>query len=192
MNSDDLKLSRRIQNLVPLLVMLTLALLVLVPAPAGAVDKFVIGDRVEVSIASINVRAAPGQGPIIGTQPQGRRGTVDGGPAIVDSDTYWRFDWDVNDPGHPDGWTREDNITKVVPPPPPKFAIGDRVEVSIASINVRAAPGQGPVIGTQPQGRRGTVDGGPAVVDSDTYWRFDWDVNDHGSSGWLDQRGQHN
>ncbi|MGH8574894.1 MAG: hypothetical protein ACREX8_20355, partial [Gammaproteobacteria bacterium] len=36
MNSDDLKLSRRIQNLVPLPVMLTLALLVLVPAPAGA------------------------------------------------------------------------------------------------------------------------------------------------------------
>ncbi len=36
MNSDDLKLSRRIQNLVPLPVMLTLSLLVLVPAPAGA------------------------------------------------------------------------------------------------------------------------------------------------------------
>ena len=36
MNSDDLKLSRRIQNLVPWLVMLTLSLFVLVPAPAGA------------------------------------------------------------------------------------------------------------------------------------------------------------
>ena len=36
MNSDHLKLSRRIQNLVPLPVMLTLALLILVHAPAGA------------------------------------------------------------------------------------------------------------------------------------------------------------
>ena len=36
MNSDDLKLSRRIQNLVPLRLMLSLALLVLVPAPTGA------------------------------------------------------------------------------------------------------------------------------------------------------------
>ena len=36
MNSDDLKLSKRIQHLVPLPVMLTLALLVLVPASAGA------------------------------------------------------------------------------------------------------------------------------------------------------------
>jgi hypothetical protein len=36
MNSDDLKLSRQIQNLVPLPVVLTLALLALVPAPAGA------------------------------------------------------------------------------------------------------------------------------------------------------------
>jgi hypothetical protein len=108
MNSDDLKLSRRIQNLVPLPVMLTLALLVLVPAPAGAVDKFVIGDRVQVSIASINVRDAPA-GNLIGTQPQGALGTVLAGPVVAGPDnfTYWNFNYDTGT----DGWSREDNLT---------------------------------------------------------------------------------
>ena len=108
MNSDDLKLSRRIQNLVPLVVMLTLALLVLVPAPAGAVDKFVIGDRVQVSAASNNVRDAPA-GTLIGVQPLGALGTVRAGPVVAGSNqiTWWEIDYDTGT----DGWTGEGTLT---------------------------------------------------------------------------------
>ncbi len=192
MNSDDLKLSRRIQNLVPWLVMLTLALLVLVPAPAGAVDKFVIGDRVEVSAATANARDAPA-GTIIGSHPQGALGTVVDGPALAGV-TWWRIDYDTG----ADGWTGEDRLTKFVgpePPPPPqpqppdKFVIGDRVEVSpadgIGATGVRDTPG-GTLIGDQPLGALGTVLDGPRVAGVNNGAKIPWwQINyDSGTDGW--------
>jgi len=82
MNSDDLKLSRRIQNLVPLPVMLTLALLVLVPASAGAVH-FAKGDTVRVdALDGINVHRNASQDNVLGRQPHNSLGTVVDGPVF--------------------------------------------------------------------------------------------------------------
>ena len=116
MNSDDLKLSRRIQNLVPLPVMLTLALLVLVPAPAGAAppDKFEIGDRVQVLANGTGVRDAPA-GTRIGEQPPGALGTVLAGPVVANNITWWQINYDTGT----DGWSGQDNLTKLVVEPPP-------------------------------------------------------------------------
>ena len=117
MNSDDLKLSRRIQNLVPLLVMLTLALLVLVPAPAGAAP-FAIGERVQVVNTTINVRETPG-GTLLGTQPVGSQGTVLAGPEVTPNGVIWyQIDYDSG----VDGWSGQDNLALAPPPeiPPPE------------------------------------------------------------------------
>jgi hypothetical protein len=128
MNSDELKLSRRIQNLVPLLVMLTLALLVLVPAPAGAVDKFIIGDRVVVNNADITVRTMPTEGgspgTLLGHQALGVKGTVLAGPiTAANGATYWQIDFDTGLDTGLDGWSAEQFLDKApIPPIPPPQA----------------------------------------------------------------------
>ena len=153
MNSDDLKLSRRIQNRVPLLVMLTLALLVLVPAPAGAAP-FAIGERVQVvSRQTINVRETPG-GTLLGSQPFGSQGTVLAGPdALTPNGVTW---YQINYDSGVDGWSGEDNLavgdaTAGYRLTPPMFEIGARVQVVNETINVRETPG-GTLLGTQSVG----------------------------------------
>ncbi|MGH8587161.1 MAG: hypothetical protein ACREWE_13615, partial [Gammaproteobacteria bacterium] len=185
MNSDDLKLSRRIQNLVPWLVMLTLALLVLVPAPAEAAP-FAIGARVQVVNETINVRETPG-GTLLGTQPVGSLGTVVAGPEVTPNGVIWyRIDYDSG----VDGWSGQDNLALATEPPetppvtPPLFEIGARVQVVNETINVRETPG-GTLLGTQPVGRQGTVVAGPEVTLNGVIWyRIDYDS---GVDGWSGQ-----
>jgi hypothetical protein len=83
------------------------------PEPPPA--KFKPGDRVQTT-ANLNVRSTPG-GELLGTQPLGSQGTIDGGPLPQGGHAWWKIYYD----NAPDGWSVEawlELATEPAPPPP--------------------------------------------------------------------------
>ncbi|TSC86908.1 MAG: PKD domain-containing protein [Parcubacteria group bacterium Gr01-1014_8] len=77
---------------------------------------FAIGDRVRATDA-VNVRATPStSGAILDAQPTGAEGTIIDGPQSANGFTWWKIDWDNSTI---DGWSVQNYIVKVYPPPPP-------------------------------------------------------------------------
>jgi hypothetical protein len=78
-----------------------------------------IGDRIQ-TLNATNVRASGSlSGTLLGTQATGALGTIISGPVLADGYTWWNIDYDSG----VDGWSGENNYTKVttppLPPPPP-------------------------------------------------------------------------
>jgi hypothetical protein len=70
------------------------------------------------------------------------------------------------------------------PLPSTKFAIGDRVRVTLKATIYSNPPTSGTVVGIQPRGTLGTVIGGPWYAKYRWWWQVDFDT---GSDGWLGQ-----
>lgn len=90
--------------------------------PPPASTKFAINDRVQVTTGALNVRSTPStSGTLLGSQPVGALGTVIGGPTASGGFNWWNINYDTS----PDGWSVEDNLSKVTstPPPPPSGPI---------------------------------------------------------------------
>lgn len=73
--------------------------------------KFTIGEEVEVTGTTLNVRASAGGVPL-GAQVNGARGIVIGGPQFAGGFWYWEINYDTA----PDGWSAEDFLEMYTPP----------------------------------------------------------------------------
>lgn len=73
------------------------------PTPTPIPGVFNIGDRVKVTVDSLNVRPSPNKGKG-GYQNADNMGTVIGGPVVAGEYTWWNIDFDSS----PDGWAAED------------------------------------------------------------------------------------
>jgi len=73
----------------------------------GKAVGFAIEDRVE-TVGVTTVYKKPG-GSLIGTQPQGAKGTVVDGPSTANSIIWWKINFDSGK----DGWVKETDIKKV-------------------------------------------------------------------------------
>jgi hypothetical protein len=83
--------------------------------PPPTVNKFKVGDRVQVSGANLNVRQTPStSGALLGTQNIGALGTVTAGPTTATGYTWWNINYDSG----ADGWSIEDNLTITTTPTP--------------------------------------------------------------------------
>jgi hypothetical protein len=83
--------------------------------PPPTVNKFKVGDRVQVSGANLNVRQTPStSGALLGTQNIGALGTVTAGPTTATGYTWWNINYDSG----ADGWSIEDNLTITTTPAP--------------------------------------------------------------------------
>lgn len=77
--------------------------------------KFSVGDRVQVTSGTLNVRSTPStSGTLLGSQAVGVLGTVVGGPTSANGYTWWNINYDSG----ADGWSVEDNLTKTTTPTP--------------------------------------------------------------------------
>lgn len=90
------------------------------PPPPPSSTKFNINDRVQVINGILNVRSTPStSGTLLGSQPIGVLGTVVGGPTAANGFNWWNINFDSG----ADGWSVEDNLTKITadttPPPAP-------------------------------------------------------------------------
>ena len=76
--------------------------------------KFSIGDRIQTT-ANLNVRSTPSLlGTLLGTKPANSFGTVIEGPVYAEGYSWWNINYDSD----PDGWSVEDYL-ELIPPPPP-------------------------------------------------------------------------
>ena len=72
--------------------------------------------------------------------------------------------------------------TQVSTTPSTKFALSNRVQVVIGTINVRSAPSTtGTLLGTQSVGALGTIIGGPTNANGFNWWNVNYDI---GVDGW--------
>lgn len=79
--------------------------------PPASSNKFIIGDRVEVTSGPLNIRATPSTaGTLSDTQQTSAKGTVTTGPTIADGSNWWNVNYDVG----ADGWSVEDFLTKAL------------------------------------------------------------------------------
>ncbi len=73
--------------------------------------KFTIGQEIEITGSTVNVRSTP-DGSVLGIQTNGNRGTVIGGPVFASN--FWR--WEIDFDTAPDGWIAEDFADVYSPP----------------------------------------------------------------------------
>ena len=74
-----------------------------------------LGERIQ-TLNATNVRASGSlSGTLLGTQATGALGTIIGGPVFADGYTWWNIDYDTG----ADGWSGENNYTKVTTQPLP-------------------------------------------------------------------------
>jgi hypothetical protein len=151
----------------------------LVAGPAST--AFASGDRVQVTYTGAVLRQTPG-GASLGTRTLGDLGTVTASAPqqaqIGGTGTYywwWNIDFDVD----PNGWLNELYLAKAGLPP--RFTVGEQVQVNVPTVNVAATAG-GASIGTQVSGALGTILGGPTVVTEVTYWNVDFAID---PNGWV-------
>jgi uncharacterized protein YgiM (DUF1202 family) len=149
---------------------------------ASTTGKFTLGERVQTT-ANVNVRATPSiSGVIDGTEALGAQGAIVGGPAAADGYYWWQVSYDDGNYG----WSVENYLTQAPAlqqaSSSAKFTIGDKVQTT-AGTNVRNLPSLTgtKILGTQPAGATGVVQGGP-FNSSSTFW---WNINyDSGANGW--------
>jgi hypothetical protein len=100
-------------------------------APPPASTKFTLNDRVQVTNATLNVRATPDiGGTLLGSQTNGALGTVVGGPIAQAGYSWWQINYDTG----VDGWSVEDYLAKYTAPPPPPAAPTVTISASPSSI----------------------------------------------------------
>ena len=95
-----------------------------VPAPTpppSTTSGFGVGDRIEVRVGMLNVRASGSStGAIQGGQSYGSEGIIVGGPVTAGGFTWWDINYDYN----PDGWSAEGTseapfLKKIIAAPAP-------------------------------------------------------------------------
>ena len=157
-----------------------------------------IGDTVR-STAPLNVRSSPSTNAgIVGIMPQGTQGSVLGGPQSANGYLWWR----VSTPSST-GWVAGSFLTKVTGQPgatatatpvptqsatptppvsnPQGIKVGDSVRTT-AAVNMRSTPSlAGTILTVLPQGREGSIVGGPEVASGHTWWR----VQTSSGTGWV-------
>jgi beta-glucanase (GH16 family) len=108
--------------------------------PPPASTKFSINDRVQVTNATLNVRATPDTaGTLLGQQTTGALGTVVGGPTAQGGYSWWNINYDTG----VDGWSVEDYLAKYTAPPPPATTTApDLVVTSVTALPANPTVGQ--------------------------------------------------
>jgi hypothetical protein len=118
-----------------------------------------------LSIASINVRGAPG-GTLLYTQPMDALGTVIAGPTQTSNGVIW---WQIDYDSDTDGWSGEDNLVKYAPPPG-----------LVAAYKFEEATGS-TVVDASGKGNTGTISGATRI----TQGRFGKALSFDGVDDWV-------
>lgn len=163
-------------------------ILITASTPTTPSTTFRINDRIE-TIANVIVRSVAGNAqPFVGTVLSGGQGAVAGGPVFVDSNWWWRVNFDSGVVG----WATEPmlRLASSPPPPPPpppsgvstKFKTGEVVGAT-ANLTVRAtASPSGVFVGLiPPNTTQGTIIGAPVYSGGYWWWQVNWTS---GITGW--------
>lgn len=137
-----------------------------------------LGTRV-YSKEDVEVRGAPGDGVILGTQGEDSNGVTTDGPVLIGDERWWYVDYQED----PDGWVAESalGIPRVSTVLGPNTPLGTNVR-SIVSSELLSNPGFGSLAGFLPSGVIGSLTDGPSLVDGVRWWKVAFD---NGAEGWL-------
>jgi hypothetical protein len=139
------------------------------PAPGTTKStKFAIGDRVGTT-ANLNVRATAGlAGTFIGMIPVNTtKGNVVGGPTLLDGYWWWQVRWDSGI----SGWSVENFMKELIPPPAPKItAPANNSFIASSTVKITGTMPAAEVGGTVLI-QRGTTIMGTSTISSAGLWQ---------------------
>jgi len=140
-----------------------------------------INSKFVVTSYKADVFRTPG-GSQVATKKLEDKGTITGGPAIVDGEKYWQVKFDDGTTG----WMKESDIANI----PQKLTnmnemstlIGTEVETN-RETDILSSPG-GEKISSKPVGQKATIIEGPIIKNDTKYWHISFD---DGTDGWVDE-----
>lgn len=148
--------------------------------------KFAVDDLIQVTEVPLNVRdIASTDGAVVGNLATGTRLCVIDGPVDNSTDV---FEWYQIDGGGLQGWVAGGYCSLVSSggcaggASSPRFAVGDRIQVSDGPLNLCEQPStSATIVGSYDTWTQVCVNRGPATADG-----YEWyDVEGYGLSGWL-------